>query len=877
MEAQEGGYILQHTSVLSDTTVLQWRQQLNGATDIEARRHAYLTGLESALRHGIKHLTVYSDPARLPGLFDSTDDAIPFDSARNILAPHFQQLHHTTQMDNDQNHSMTLGKRLAEELAQRAMNAPGYSIGLQYAALDDDSWQQLPPVSEWLTFEQIHGVETDAFDDEVNETNDSVRELDEQLESLQVDSESSAMSDDYGLSSTNTVNSDGLPPPIDEDELASINATCNKWIEAIANGGTTMRAVPRECIDDYTNHAKRFLRTYFDSSLSHLQRCEAFCQFLALPKQVLQKHRGGRSASHQTTRTRNVRQRISEINSMLTEHEEIEPSIMRTRSKAKTTDERDKAVAATIIRAGRLIDSAHVGRAARALTHANGLGNLAEESVLQEMESKHPHHDITSQAINAMNTAEYADLNIDEATVVRTVSRMNNGAAPGYDGLTAAIVKATLRDPESRALHTKLINELVNGRMIAPLASMLQRGRLIAINKTLETIDDDGKVIKATHRPIMIGTFLYRLSAKIVNSLVQPIAATKLSPYQLGISTPGAIEATVHNIREHLRNEPSDAALKLDIENAFNSVSRSKMITEVMTQQWLKPIRAFVRMAYAQPTPIIIPDMSGKCLTENDMYSTQGVRQGDPLGSLLFAISIHPILMQCANEHPSLKLTAYHDDTTIIGDPRTLASAMESLSVSLGSLELNVQPAKSRLIDFNFDDRDESTKSWFNEQGIVVDRECGSVLGCPIGNNDTQENAFMQQKLQSTEQSINILSDPRLSLHHTALILRVSTVHKLDHWMRNVDPSIMQNISKRFDKMLFDIYRRKLNLDQQIDENDHSNPNSNSAMRDLIAAPISLGGDGLTRTETTVDTCFIGGVAAAAAVHHYQRPYTIRR
>jgi hypothetical protein len=76
----------------------------------------------------------------------------------------------------------------------------------------------------------------------------------------------------------------------------------------------------------------------------------------------------------------------------------------------------------------------------------------------------------------------------------------------------------------------------------------------------------------------------------------------------------------------------------------------------------------------------------------------------------------------------------------------------------------------------------------------------------------------------------------------------------------------MHDIAASFDQTIYDIFRRKLGLDQQIAEHEHQNQNSNIAMRDLIGTPISLGGDGLTRTLTTVETCFIGGVACAAAI-----------
>jgi hypothetical protein len=869
---------------LNDQTlrpILQWSEQMEGLTDIEARQQAYITGLDIALRYGIKNITMFHDPSRFPSLLDTMND--PDHVAAHYLGSYFldsraKRIKHLTQLNDITNPEsfpeLPRIKANVELLAQSTMDDPENKLGIGLHMISPDWMTLLPPLSERLDLDDIHGTESDSLIDEMQE---EINELDDDLDSLQHASESSEDTSDNTFSTNGVALPDCNSINIDQDELTSIHQACDEWAEAIANGGQTMRTIPPECVDDYVKHAKRFLQQYFDQSISWKDRSQAFCEYLALPKQVLQKHRGGRSQIHQSTRTRNVRQRMRELDHWLTEHTSIESSSIQTRSKAKAASDEDRSRAAAITRASRLIDGLHVGRAARALNHTSGLGDLTNDSVVQEMREKHPDHEISAEAIEAMNSATYSDINVDELTIKRTVNRMNNGASPGYDGQTAAIMKATLKDKECRALHTKLVNEIVNGRMIAPLASLIQRGQLIAISKTAQAIDDDGNVISATHRPIMIGTFLYRLAAKIANSIVQPVAAKHLSPLQLGIATPGAIEAAVHNLREHLRNNPDDAEIDLDVNNAFNAVSRSKMIIEVMTKPWLEPLRGFVRMAYSRATHILMPDKSGRFSIIYDMLSKQGVRQGDPLGSLLFAITIHPILKEFTSEHPSIKLVSYHDDTKLVGKPKDLVPALDAIIVKLATIELRVQPTKSKLIDFHFAQRNNSFTTFVADRGLKVEDKCGNVLGCPVGQNDEHEKQFMVNKLNTIKQSIDILHDPRLSIHHTALILRISTIHKLDHWLRNVDPSVMHDIAASFDQTIYDIFRRKLGLDQQIAENEHQNQNSNIAMRDLIGAPISLGGDGLTRTLTTVETCFIGGVASAAAVPTTISYYNLHR
>ena len=58
------------------------------------------------------------------------------------------------------------------------------------------------------------------------------------------------------------------------------------------------------------------------------------------------------------------------------------------------------------------------------------------------------------------------------------------------------------------------------------------------------------------------------------------------------------------------------------------------------------------------------------------MWSCQGVQQGDPLGPLLFALIMHPLVLKI---HSSCKLNLqawYLDDGTIVGDTFMVAKAL---------------------------------------------------------------------------------------------------------------------------------------------------------------------------------------------------------
>ena len=74
--------------------------------------------------------------------------------------------------------------------------------------------------------------------------------------------------------------------------------------------------------------------------------------------------------------------------------------------------------------------------------------------------------------------------------------------------------------------------------------------------------------------------------------------------------------------------------LKLDFKNAFNSLRRDKMLQSVI--KFAPAFFCFVQSAYEKPSCLFCGD--------HILQSAEGEQQGDPMGSLLFCISIHDLV-----------------------------------------------------------------------------------------------------------------------------------------------------------------------------------------------------------------------------------------
>ncbi|GJR53720.1 putative reverse transcriptase domain-containing protein [Tanacetum coccineum] len=109
------------------------------------------------------------------------------------------------------------------------------------------------------------------------------------------------------------------------------------------------------------------------------------------------------------------------------------------------------------------------------------------------------------------------------------------------------------------------------------------------------------------------------------------------------------------------------ACLVMDFSNAFNLVDRSALLHEVRVK--CPSISLWVDFLYGQASRLYIGD--------THIWSTTGVKQGDPLGPLLFALILHPLLHKIKDSCKLLLHAWYLDDRTIIGDLKEVARVLD--------------------------------------------------------------------------------------------------------------------------------------------------------------------------------------------------------
>ncbi|CAI7865444.1 unnamed protein product [Closterium sp. NIES-54] len=118
--------------------------------------------------------------------------------------------------------------------------------------------------------------------------------------------------------------------------------------------------------------------------------------------------------------------------------------------------------------------------------------------------------------------------------------------------------------------------------------------------------------------------------------------------------------------------------LQTELSNAFNSISREAIVAG------LRGILPLVRMSYGGPSELFL-DAGFK---SPPIASVTGVRQGDPLGPLLFAAGIHPSLSATAATFATVLCLAFADDVTFLGKATECTAAFRHFMNSLLSVGL---------------------------------------------------------------------------------------------------------------------------------------------------------------------------------------------
>jgi hypothetical protein len=292
------------------------------------------------------------------------------------------------------------------------------------------------------------------------------------------------------------------------------------------------------------------------------------------------------------------------------------------------------------------------------------------------------------------------------------------------------------------------------------------------------------------YRPIAVDNIFVRLFGKCISKLRSVEIGDKLKSLQLGVGISGGCEFIAHTVSnwgtEIIQNPFSDnVIIKIDISNAFNSISREAIKDGIM--RYCPYLLSYFLWAYGDATDLVL--INGKVIGQ----SSSGVRQGDPLGPIFFSLGFHGPLLDTKEAFPDVDLMAYLDDGVFHSNITRAIEALKFFTTALKKVNLKINLKKtvifgnSHIVD-NFFDPD-LPDICHSSHGFVV-------LGCPIGSSDFVKNELEKLYIDFTKRLFLLR---KVDVQTSFILLKFCVNTKWNYYGRVCCPWLIKNFASKID------------------------------------------------------------------------------
>ena len=322
-------------------------------------------------------------------------------------------------------------------------------------------------------------------------------------------------------------------------------------------------------------------------------------------------------------------------------------------------------------------------------------------------------------------------LRLETEHVMREFANFPKLSAGGMSCWTLDLMSQVAGDDITvAAAFTNVYNLILSGH--GGDASLWTLCRLIFL------IKPDGKP-----RPIAMTDCFPRGLGRIVAAAMAKKLGIELTPDQVGVGIKGGGELVAHAIsllkdiiatRRHANDWAFEEAerlldlvdpyclLAIDFVNAFNCIRRGRIWEQILITA--PELARYFEWAYKGSADLFYSDGSKAGV------SSTGVRQGDPLGPLLFCLGIMALLSKLRTGNPDCTAIAFIDDVSCFGRRSKLERYLAQCVKEAQPYGLVVSTAKTVILDLSHEPPPGVSSSI--ERGVLFVTEGVKILGNPI-------------------------------------------------------------------------------------------------------------------------------------------------
>ena len=209
---------------------------------------------------------------------------------------------------------------------------------------------------------------------------------------------------------------------------------------------------------------------------------------------------------------------------------------------------------------------------------------------------------------------------------------------------------------------------------------MLRTHRLVALAKP-----------GGSTRPILIGTIWAKVLSHLLLREARPALQPHLEQKQFGVGAPQGGLMMLHHIQAHLKAHPDHVIMQLDFRNAFGTLRREACIAQLAATLGGMPAWLGVTSRVLTQPVVVANPLGGP-----PMHTYDGIPQGDPLSTLIFAAAMTLAIKGALGDGTAVHNVSYIDDTLLLGHADEVAEAHDRLAAGCGLPGWNCNPRRPR-------------------------------------------------------------------------------------------------------------------------------------------------------------------------------------